>query len=426
MMAAAVGHAESAVRRLLPVPGGRIGSVRAHPLLNAGALAEWWRERLGGHPVDSSHRPHLQAAPEWLARAQDITPDGGIARGYSVAWNRYFGARGWQPPYPETTGYLIPTLYAAAHHLGRPDVAQRAERAARWELEVQLPSGAVRGGVIGEPESPAVFNTGQVMFGWLSAFAETRDDRYADATRRAGRFLVSMVDANGHWQLGSSRFARTSSTMYNVRTAWALALAGLRLGEPTFVVAAKPNLEYVLGRIHPDGWLPVCCLNDPERPLLHTLAYAIRGLVEAGVVLQEEGATQIGAIAAEHLATAVREDGWMAGRFAAGWRPVAKWSCLTGEVQMVNVWLGLHHLTGEAKWLEPVPRVLRFVKSTQNRTSRNPGLRGGIKGSAPIGGRYGRYEVLSWATKFFVDALIRHDQILSGATVPAAPAHHLG
>ena len=423
---AAAGQERPEVGRLLRAVAERVRSARAHPLLSPRALAERWRERRGGHPAEEAHGPHLEAALEWLARAQDVTPEGGIARGYSLTWNPYFGSRGWQPPYPETTGYLIPTLYAAAHHLGRPDLAQRAERAAAWEIEVQLPSGAVRGGVIGEPESPAVFNTGQVMFGWLSAFAETRDDRYADATRRAGRFLVSTVDRDGHWRFGNSRFARAGSTTYNVRTAWALALEGLRLSEPTFVDVAKRNLEFVLGRIHPDGWLPDCCLNDPERPLLHTLAYAIRGLVEGGAVLQNERATEIGAIAAEHLARAVREDGWMAGRFAAEWRPAVTWSCLTGEAQMANVWLRLFQLTGEAKWLEPVPRVLRFLKSTQNRTSRDPGLRGGIKGSAPIGGEYGRYEVLSGATKFFIDALIRHEQILSGAMVPAAPTHHFG
>jgi len=29
-----------------------------------------------------------------------------------------------------------------------------------------------------------------------------------------------------------------------------------------------------------------------------------------------------------------------------------------------------------------------------------------VKGSHPFDGEYGRYEVLNWATKFFVDALL--------------------
>src|SRR5256885_13178259 len=139
--------------------------------------------------------PHLVAAITWLARPQAATPDGGIARAYSLVWHRRFGRRGWEPAYPETTGYIIPTLYAAAARFGLPDFAARAERAARWEIAIQLPTGAVRGGVIGEPESPAVFNTGQVLLGWLAAFEETGDESFAEAACRAARCLAAMLAA---------------------------------------------------------------------------------------------------------------------------------------------------------------------------------------------------------------------------------------
>src|SRR2546427_10136533 len=76
---------------------------------------------------------------------------------------------------------------------------------------------------------------------------------------------------------------------------------------------------------------------------------------------------------------------------------------------------------GDPKWLDPVPAVLRFLKRTQNRRSREPGLRGGIKGSWPVGGDYGAYEVLNWATKFFADALMRHEAVASHGLGAASP-----
>ena len=403
----------------------RLRRLRALPLLSPVALRERWHERAGGHPVAAERRPHLVAALEWLLRAQDAAATGGFARGYSLTWHPNFRTRGWQPAYPETTGYIIPTLYLAAEVLGRPELASRAERAARWEIDVQLPSGAVRGGVIGEPESPAVFNTGQVMLGWLSAFAETEDGRFADATRRAGWWLVAMLDPDGHWRRGNSPFAHPHATLYNARAAWALAEAGRCLGEPEFRAAAARNLVAVAERQHPNGWLPDCCLAYPDRPLLHTLAYAIRGLLEGGRVLQDDYLVGRAALAAEHLAVAVQSDGRMAGRFRADWSPAADWSCLTGQAQMANNWIRLFQLTGDAKWLGPVPVVLRFLQATQNRTSRDPGLRGGIKGSAPLNGGYGAYQVLNWATKFFVDALIRADLIGSDWTAVATPSRVL-
>ena len=287
-------------------------------------------------------------------------------------------------------------------------------RAAIWECEIQLPSGAVQGGVIGQGNSPAVFNTGQVILGWLSAFEQTGDDRFANAARRAGDYLVSVQEPSGHWRKGNSAFARHDTTLYNARVAWALAEAGVRLGVEDFKAAAHRNLKAVAGLQTGNGWFPYCCLTDSKRPLLHTIAYTIRGLLEGGRVLEDDQLVQAAVRASASLLKQVREDGWMSGRFYPDWTPAAEWSCLTGEAQMANNWMRLHAITGERQWLEPVPRMLRFLKRTQNRTSDEAGLRGGIKGSFPMDGEYGRFEILNWATKYFADALMRHEQVLQG------------
>ena len=400
---------------------GRLRAIRAHPLLNPTALAEGWRERLRGYAEDPEHEPHLVAAIEWLVRAQDATPDSGVSRAFSLAWHPYFGGRGWQPSYPETTGYIIPTLYAAGKRLGRADLAARAERAARWEIGIQLPTGAIRGGVIGAPESPAVFNTGQVLLGWLAAFEETGEGLFADAARRAARYLVATLDPDGHWRSDNSRFARADATLYNTRTAWALAEAGARLDDRRFTAAAARSLHAAADLQAPNGWLPSCCLSDPARPLLHTLAYGIRGLLEGGRVLGDAALLQAAERAAKALVAAVRPDGWMPGRYRPDWSAAVRWSCLTGQAQMANNWMRLAVIAGDSKWLEPVPAVLRFLKRTQNRHSAEPGVRGGIKGSWPVGGDYGAYEVLNWATKFFADALMRHEAIETHGLGAASP-----
>src|SRR6185437_9673561 len=50
----------------------------------------------------------LQAAAEWLARAQDATGAGGVSASYDVVKRQWAGA------YPETTCYIIPTLFRYA------------------------------------------------------------------------------------------------------------------------------------------------------------------------------------------------------------------------------------------------------------------------------------------------------------------------
>lgn len=390
------------------------GRLRGHAVLSPTVALERWRERFGGHAALPAHEPHLRAAVDWLTRAQDATPDGGFSRGYSLTWHPYFRSRGWQPSYPETSGYLIPTMYQASRHLVLPELARRAERAARWEIAIQLPSGAVQGGVVGQPPVPTVFNTGQVIFGWLAAYRETGDAAFADAARRAAQFLVDVLDGDGLWRRANSPYAHADATLYNTRTAWALAEVGSRLGAPTFTDAAARNLLAVARLRHDNGWIPGCCLTDPRRPLLHTVAYAIRGLIEGGRVLEDARLIACGGEAAERIIGCVAPDGSMPGRLDSDWDKAAAWSCLTGQAQMVGVWLRLHELTGSPQWLAPGPAVLRFLKTTQNRTSDNPGLRGGIRGSFPLDGAYGQYEVLNWATKFFVDALMRDDRLRMG------------
>jgi hypothetical protein len=392
----------------------RLGRFRALPALSPVTIVELYHEKSGGHEASALHGPHLTEALEWLLRAQDVNADGGFSRGYSLTWNPYFEGRGWQPSYPETTGYIIPTLYHLARELKRPELALRADRAALWEVDIQLPSGAVRGGVMGQRVSPAIFNTGQVMFGWLAALRETGSGVFADAVGRAGRFLLAAQDPDGLWRRENSAFADPLATLYNARTSWALAEAGVRLGEPAFTDGAARNLRAVAARLHENGWIPDCCLSDRFRPLLHTIAYTVQGLLEGGRVLEDEALVAQAARASQAIAERVDAQGRLPGRFASDWSPAARWSCLTGQAQMVSVWLRLFELTGEAGWLAPVTPVLQFLKSTQNRTSGDPGLRGGIKGSYPLDGEYGRYEVLNWATKFFIDALARHDRVLSG------------
>ena len=108
-------------------------------------------------------------------------------------------------------------------------------------------------------------------------------------------------------------------------------------------------------------------------------------------------------------------DGWPAVCWTDGWVLPANFGCLSGMVQIENVWIRLAQVAADDGWLEPAQRALRLFESTQNRTVAAGGLCGGIKGSPTFSGDYGRYEDPSWATKFFVDAAIRYERIVAGS-----------
>jgi hypothetical protein len=369
------------------------------------------RDALRIRGVRGPSRIHLLATMSWLCHAQDASGTDGVARSYSLRWQRAHGRRGWLPAYPETTGYIIPTFFEYATLCGDPEYRQRALRMAEWELAIQMPEGAIQGGVIGLPPSPAIFNTGQVLFGWARAFRETGDERFRRAAARAADFLVASQDGDGAWRRHGSQYARAGINVYDARTAWGLLEAARITGDPSHRGAAVRNFKFALTRQSGNGWFADCCLDDNGRPLLHTIAYAMEGMLEGGVTLNEPALIESARRAADELLTRQRPDGGLAGRFDSAWRPVGSWSCLTGDAQTAIVWLRLHEITVQRRYLEAGRRILDFVKSTQDLRATHPGVRGGVKGSHPIWAEYGSYEYLNWAAKFFADALILEARI---------------
>jgi len=282
---------------------------------------------------------------------------------------------------------------------------------ADWEIEIQLDNGAVMGGTMNPNPSPAVFNTGQVMLGWVRAYDETKERKYLDACKRAATFLLSVQDPDGCWRKGNSRFANAEATTYNARVGWAMILVGLRLDDRAFIEAGERNIEYAITRQAPNGWFFDNCLTDPGAPLLHTICYAVEGILGAAAALRKEEFFTRGKLAADELLRCIRDDGSAPGRFDASWNGTVQWSCLTGDAQLAGVWLHIFAKTQNSIYQASARRILAFLKSTQNCSSPEPGLRGGIKGAYPFDGAYGRFEILNWATKFYVDALLLDEHL---------------
>jgi hypothetical protein len=99
-------------------------------------------------------------------------------------------------------------------------------------------------------------------------------------------------------------------------------------------------------------------------------------------------------------------DGFLPGRFDENFRGVVKWACLTGTAQTSIVWSELHTETGNAEYLEAAKRANRYLMARHDVTNSDAAIRGGIPGSWPVSGEYGRFQILNWATKFFIDALL--------------------
>jgi hypothetical protein len=364
-----------------------------------------------------SHSAHLEAVLGWLARAQDRRNGKPDAGGVSAGWSF---ADGWLPSYPETSGYIVETFIAAARTLNRPEWLDRAERILDWELSIQLPDGAFPGH-FGEPGSqPVIFNTAQIVQGLVAGYLELQRQDCLEAAARAARRLIDKQDPDGCWRRSTHNGIPHT---YNTRSAWALLRVGLLVGEPGFVAAAEHNLDWALTQVTPSGWFQQNAFRTGEHPFTHTIAYAMRGFLEVGVLAGRKPLLDAAAKAARALAQAQREDGWLAGEFADEWRPTGNYGCLTGVAQVALIWQRLRQIGVEGPWQAHIDRALSYLKRNHRLTGTGGPEDGGIAGSVPIWGRYSRFEYPNWAAKFFADALLME---LSDQVVPVVIAARVG
>ena len=380
--------------------------------LPAAARAEYWHDRQERAVADPGLLPTVLAMLGWLGRAQDLSAsaDGGVARHFSLL-------SGWSTSYPETTGYIVPTMFDAAERFSDDGLRERGRRMLDWLVALQRTDGGFQGGTIGQqPVVSVTFNTGQILIGLARGVREL-GDAYRQPMRRAARHLVESQDADGCWRRFPTPFAAPGEKSYETHVSWGLFEAA-RVEEDAdearrYVAAARRNVSWALGAQRENGWFEKCCLMRPSAPLTHTIGYVLRGVLEAYRYTGDQALLAAAIRTADGVLRALRPDGALPGRLDDSWRGVVPWVCLTGSAQIAHCWLLLYGVTGEPRYRDAAYATNRYVRSTV-RLDGPASQRGGVKGSFPVNGDYGRYEYLNWAAKFLIDSCLLEEEVRAG------------
>lgn len=367
----------------------------------ARALLLAHRAPLRPRPLDDQDRLlALSAAADWMARAQDHSGDGGLGS--------YHLIDGWGRTYPETTGYSVPTLLALAGALHRPDLAERAERAGATLLGLQRDDGGWQGGRVGEQRPSVVFNTAQVIRGMLALHRHTGREELLVAARRAAGWIAATQEPDGSWRranfMGQAR-------VYDSYVDAPLLLVHQVTGDPLSRTAAVRNLEWVVGRQHDNGWFADAdnTVKHNDRPIIHTIAYTIDGLVECGELLGDGRWIDAAHAAAIRLRERFLERGVLNGRYDRHWRGSEAF-ITTGGAQLAVVWERLARHREAVAYREAAARMRALLVHLQRRSEEGPDdARGALPGSFPLWGRYEKFAFPNWATKYLADALLCAD-----------------
>lgn len=258
-------------------------------------------------------------------------------------------------PYPEVTGYFIPTLY----DWGETELARSCTR---WLMSIQLADGAFPA-----PDGvPYTFDTAQIMRGLNAALGDV--DGVEASLRRACDWMLTQVDDDGRLKTPSTElWTDIASDLIHTYALPPLAQAGQRLGVKEYTDAANFVLEHYKRREE----------LVPFNRLSHFHAYAMEALCEMGEM----------DLAARGMADVVRvqrADGSIPAY------PDVDWVCSTGMAQYAIVWYTLGD-KGHAD------KAMAYLEKIQNKS-------GGFFGSYGKGAKYIASAEISWAVKYFLDA----------------------
>lgn len=401
-------------RRLMTIPDtvGMIRRVRDYAQLPSFLKLAVRQDRQNGLGTDPGIEWAITEGLAWLARAQEAsaTSDGGVARHYSLSDR-------WGASYPETTGYIIPTLLSHAPRHAGDDLRVRARRMLDWLVSIQLPCGGFQGGMVDQtPVVPVTFNTGQILIG-LAAGVREFGDAYRGAMCDAADWLVQTQDSDGCWRSHPTPFAEPGEKAYETHVSWGLVEAERVVGGRGYAEAALRNVQWAITHQRANGWFDRCCLGDPVQPLTHTIGYVLRGILEVYKFHREPALLAAAQRTSDGLLTALRPDGALPGKLDENWRGTVRWTCLTGNVQIAHSFLVLYELTNDEAYRAGAYKLNRFVRRTL-RVDAVAEIRGAIKGSFPIDGDYGKFEFLNWATKFAIDSFTLEREVRQKVGTP--------
>ena len=331
----------------------------------------------------------LRGALRWLARS--VRACGGSSAWWAPGW-------GWAPPYPETSGYLVPTFLRAGtkneHYL------KLALRMIRWLTLLQHQDGWFPAGVASSQKSPSVFNTAQILLGLTEAWRVLKNKRARDSAIKAAHWLLETQEEDGSWRCYG--YFEGFFPSYYTRVAWPLALAAVELGLEEAAASAQKCLLKIAERAEGD-WVRDMGFLPRSAAFTHTIAYTARGFLECGVLLDKKW-WAVGRKMVWRMLRLAEKEG-LAGAYDEKWKPVWKGICVTGHAQVALCMLRVCEIEKDWRFLSTALKLIDKVVSIQKRLWFVAG--GGLPGSYPIWERYMRFRFPNWAAKFFVDTLIQ-------------------
>ena len=307
--------------------------------------------------------------------------------------------RFWSKAYPETTGYLIPSLMRIQEQEDI-DTSVEVEQCMRWLAEdVQFKDGGFPSLYAGNTR-PSLFNSAQIALGF-HAYG-SRNSSYKVQELKLVNWLSKQLE-EGKKEI---HYRGDFIPSYYTRVVWPCLLMSQKHEHVVLQHLAEKLLKTLLLRIDKD-FFPLKSGFQGDKAFTHTLAYTVRGLMESAILLDDSDLLQLfrNQIDAQ-ISSLKKHQLRFAGCYMPSWEGDFSFRCLTGEWQWVIIFLKAFQLFKEQKYFSLAEELIHRLDSTHFLYPK-----GAVLGSKPLWGAYMPWKAPNWAAKFALDALLLYKKL---------------
>ncbi len=339
---------------------------------------------------------------------ESIDEKGGSRAYYSRIYNPL---KGWSLMYPETSGYIIPTLISCYEEFNDEVYLNKAIKMADWLLSIQFKDGSFPGLLYKKnSNNKSIFNSAQILIGLTSLYKKTKTKKYLIACEKCSRWIVKNQEVNGLWIKYS--YKDNFMPSYYSRVAWPLLLVWEITHDKELLESSNKSLELIYNRKLKNGFIRDSGFQKDSYAFIHTIAYVIRGFFEASLIIENEKYKLLSIEWARTLLKKFELRNKLPGAYYEDYKGINNFECLTGYCQLAIIWLKIFNSNQDITY---VNAALKAIDKVEKNIPKNNFImkNGGVPGSAPYYGRYMAFRQPNWATKFLIDALLLEKSVLS-------------
>lgn len=352
----------------------------------------------------------MKKSVSWVKESFYATKDGGSSAYYKLG-------SGWAASYPETTGYLIPTLLDYFKFSSDKECETLGLNATNWLLTIQSKEGGWQGLQIDKKAPLRVFNSGMIIDGLANSYLFKKDEKVKNSIDHGIKWIIDQADENGLFTESNL----DSGGAYDILVIGCCLYGNQILNYPHYKIELINILDAHLDRFcSNEDFISGCNFSNsyPNTMLLHHIGYTLDGLLISYEILKDEKYLNTVKKYSKKLLSLFEVNKGLSAYIKRDWKKFNDLSnsyshCLTGYAQMAIVFQKLALFINDRRYENAAFKIMDILTAISNRKFGNKGLDFGLAGSFPVNGNYQKFQIVNWANKYFLDALLLAEKSLS-------------